>query len=225
MPTNMIDQAQGRALHLLDDGTDDLAELATPYDYFRLHIPSATLDRLVPESGLQRMRALSMPALRAPDPVMLGLTFSLRAALERAEAPTALFIEALIQSFHAYVVQAYGAAQGARRAALTPWQLKRVLAFIDANLDGDPTIADLAGECHLSPSHFSRAFRESTGLPPYRWLMRRRIERAKELLLEGGTELAEVALICGFVDQSHLNRNFVRFEGCSPGKWRRLRRN
>ncbi len=54
--------------------------------------------------------------------------------------------------------------------------------------------------------------------------MQRRVERAKELLLAGDLQIAHIALACGFTDQSHLNRVFTRFEGCGPGRWRRLRR-
>ncbi len=104
---------------------------------------------------------------------------------------------------------------------LAPWQLRRVHAFVDANLDADPSIADLAGECRLSPSHFARAFSRSVGTPPHRWLVNHRIERAKELLRDGGHELAQIALTCGFVDQSHFTRAFVRSVGQSPGRWRR----
>jgi AraC family transcriptional regulator len=92
-------------------------------------------------------------------------------------------------------------------------------------MDDDPSIADLAQECRLSASHFARAFRQATGMPPHQWLTKRRVERAKELLLEGSLDLAQIALVRGFVDQSHLSRIFARSEGYSPGKWRRLRRN
>ena len=98
-------------------------------------------------------------------------------------------------------------------------------AFIDAHLCGDPSVSDLARECRLSASHFARAFRQSTGMAPHRWIMKRRMERAKELLLEGELDLVQVALTTGFFDQSHFTRYFRRSEGHSPGKWRRLRRN
>ena len=111
------------------------------------------------------------------------------------------------------------------RAGLAPWQIRRAYAFIEAHLDADPSISDLARECRLSASHFARAFRQSVGMTPHHWLMSRRIERAKKFLLEGDLELAQIALACGFVDQSHLTRNFTRHEGYSPGKWRWLRGN
>ena len=79
----------------------------------------------------------------------------------------------------------------------------------------------LAEECGLSPRHFARAFRQSTGVPPHRWLMRHRVQRAKELLRRQALSLADIALRCGFADQSHFTRVFSREVGFSPGQWRR----
>src|SRR5712671_203665 len=141
---------------------------------------------------------------------------------------TALLLEAIALAFHAHVVHRYGDGLGSETSVstgLARWQLRRACAFIDAHLDGDPSIADLARECRLSASHFARAFRQATGMPPHQWLTKRRVERAKGLLLEGSLDLAQIALVCGFVDQSHLTRVFARCEGHSPGKWRRLRHN
>jgi AraC-like DNA-binding protein len=79
----------------------------------------------------------------------------------------------------------------------------------------------LAEQCGLSVNYFSRAFKECTGLPPHQWLIRRRIEVARALLSNPDISLAEVALICGFADQSHFTRVFSRVMGISPGAWRR----
>jgi AraC-like DNA-binding protein len=73
----------------------------------------------------------------------------------------------------------------------------------------------------LSAKHFARAFRQSTGVPPHRWLIEKRIERAKALLLGGGLSLAEIALACGFADQSHFTAAFRRGTGITPGAYRR----
>ena len=67
-------------------------------------------------------------------------------------------------------------------------------------------------------------FKQATGVAPYRWLTKQRVERAKELLQDPGRELADIAQRCGFVDQSHFTRVFSRSEGYSPGRWRRLHR-
>jgi AraC family transcriptional regulator len=73
----------------------------------------------------------------------------------------------------------------------------------------------------LSAGYFARTFRRTISVTPHQWLIRKRVERAPELLLRGRLELAEVALVCGFVDQSHLSRVFA---GVSPGRWRQWNR-
>jgi AraC family transcriptional regulator len=70
-------------------------------------------------------------------------------------------------------------------------------------------------------SHFSRAFRRTMGVAPHNWLLMRRVEVAKEKLRENRLSLSDVALACGFADQSHLTRVFARTVGVSPGAWRR----
>jgi AraC family transcriptional regulator len=102
---------------------------------------------------------------------------------------------------------------------LTPLQLRRVRDSIETRLDQDISLAQLANDCGLSTSHFARAFARSTGIPPHRWLTRRRVERAKELMHTDAT-LAEIALMCGFSDQSHLTRVFAQVAGVTPGRWR-----
>jgi AraC family transcriptional regulator len=68
---------------------------------------------------------------------------------------------------------------------------------------------------------FSRAFKQSTGIPPHQWLLDRRVETAKDLLRRSCLSLTDIALTCGFSDQSHFTRVFVRACGVSPGVWRR----
>ena len=77
-------------------------------------------------------------------------------------------------------------------------------------LDGDISLAELANECRWSRSHFGRAFRKTTGHPPHAWLLRRRVEDAERLLVESETPISEIALACGFADQSHLTKVFSK---------------
>ncbi len=94
-----------------------------------------------------------------------------------------------------------------------------------AHLAEDIGLDDLAAIADLSAKHFARAFRQSTGMPPHRWLIERRIDRAKALLMEGDLNLAEIALTCGFADQSHFTAAFRKSVGATPGIFRRdLRR-
>ena len=104
---------------------------------------------------------------------------------------------------------------------LAPWQLRRVTDFMRDNLPDTLQLAQLAAISGLSPSHFGRAFKGSTGLPPHRWHLTLRIERARSMLTDAGASLADVACATGFADQSHFTRVFSKVVGMSPGAWRR----
>ena len=93
-----------------------------------------------------------------------------------------------------------------------------------SHLDEAVPLAELARACKLSPSHFARAFRQTTGRPPHRWLVEQRIEKAKQLLVDTTLSLAQIAQNCGFADQSHFTRVFAQLVQSSPGQWRRHRR-
>jgi AraC family transcriptional regulator len=85
-------------------------------------------------------------------------------------------------------------------------------------------LRDLADAAGLSPSHFARGFKASTGLPPHRYLIRLRIEHGQALLRDTDLPIAEVAAACGFAHQEHLTRAFGRWVGTTPACYRRLRR-
>jgi AraC-like DNA-binding protein len=212
--------------YLFDLSDNPTVGLSTPFSTVRLNISQSTLDALAHERGLRRASGLRARSLGYPDPVMHGLAETLVAAMEQPGDGTSLFVDYIALAFHAHVLRTYGnAAVGPTRGGLAPWQLRRACDFMEANLDGDPSIADVAAECALSSSYFAKAFKQETGLPPHAWLSMRRIARAKQLLSATSVELAEIALACGFVDQSHFSRTFLKSEGCSPGRWRRFQRN
>ena len=108
-----------------------------------------------------------------------------------------------------------------QRGGLSAWQLRRATRYL-ATRTGEPaSVAEVAARLGLSPSQFSRAFKASTGMPPYRWQLNFRIAKAQELLRYGGLPLAEVALATGFTEQSHFTRVFQKIVGASPGAWQR----
>lgn len=78
----------------------------------------------------------------------------------------------------------------------------------------------MASACGLSRSYFVKAFYQTTGLPPHRWLIVQRVERAKEWMRNSGLPLSMIADACGFTDQSHFSRTFTRLTGVSPRRWR-----
>jgi AraC-like DNA-binding protein len=212
---------------LIDLSERPVVSLDIPFDSIRFYITQVALDEMANEAGIRRVKGLYAPNFGARDLVMFGLAQALAGAMEEPGDGTAMFSDCIALAFFAHIVRAYGSVPAAgknARGGLASWQLQRARDFITANLAGDPLISQVAHECGLSTSYFARAFKQATGVPPYRWLTKQRVEHAKELLRDPGRELADIAQLCGFVDQSHFTRVFSRSEGYSPGRWRRLHR-
>ena len=104
---------------------------------------------------------------------------------------------------------------------LTPGRRQRIADFIDAHLDRPLRVVEMAAHLGLSPSHFSRAFHFSMKVPPHRYLMARRLSKVQALLVTSNMPLAEIALLAGFCDQSHLSRYFRDRFGMTPRSFRR----
>jgi AraC family transcriptional regulator len=111
-----------------------------------------------------------------------------------------------------------------RRGSLAPWQIRRVKTFVEEHLDQSISIRDLSGVARLSSTHFARAFKHSFGEAPHAYIVRRRLRRARHLMLAGDIALSELAFACGFADQSHLCKVFRRTTGITPAAWRRMHR-
>ena len=118
--------------------------------------------------------------------------------------------------------QVIAAASG---TALIAWKRRRVLDHMEANLAMPLRNRELAALVDLSEFHFSVAFRNSVGAPPHEFLIRRRIERAQQLMLSTDMPLCDIAGECGLADQAHLSRLFRKVVGESPAAWRRSRTN
>jgi AraC family transcriptional regulator len=100
-------------------------------------------------------------------------------------------------------------------------QAKRALAYIEANLASKIGVTEISAMVELSKGHCCRAFKLTLGTSPMAFVSRRRIERAKLLMTSTSQGLSDIALACGFADQSHFSRCFNRMVGTSPGMWRR----
>lgn len=107
-----------------------------------------------------------------------------------------------------------------KAGGLAPWQLRRVIDYMDANLPHRIELDTLAALVNLSQAHFSRAFKISTGLAPYQWQLDARIRRAQQLLSASDASLGEVAHATGFADPVHFGRTFRKMMGLAPGAWR-----
>jgi AraC family transcriptional regulator len=106
---------------------------------------------------------------------------------------------------------------------LARWRLKRAIDYVEAQLDKPVTLADVASSAGLTRMHFAAQFRAATGLRPHEYLLRRRIERAQEMLLGTGMSLVDIALSVGFQTQAHFTSVFKRYTGQPPRAWRESR--
>jgi AraC family transcriptional regulator len=211
------------AVSILDLEQRPSALLTHPFDCLHFHVSRVVLDEIADDHGARRVEGLAWPH-GTVDPVTKHLASTILPALEQPEQTNRLFLDFAARALHAHFAQAYGGMRPAAMAkcgGLAPWQERRAKELISSRIEGDITLAELAGECRLSRSHFARAFKRTTGHSPHVWLLRRRVQIAKGLLTESMTPISEIALACGFADQSHLTKIFAKMVGVTPGAWRR----
>jgi AraC family transcriptional regulator len=227
-------KARGTERHFLGEGDSTMLDsseaptvtMHSSLDTVRLYVPRSSLQDFVREQFGSREVRLKPPQQVMRDPILYHLGACLSTLLERPEENNSLLIDHIALSLQHHLYQTCSAtpAWSARaRGGLASWQERRAKEAMDAGLDGEITIAQLADDCGLSTSQFARAFKQSTGCPPHRWLLQRRIKQAQDLLLTSDKTLAEIARACGFSDQSHLTRAFGQTVGSSPGSWRRTK--
>ncbi|PWT93333.1 MAG: AraC family transcriptional regulator [Proteobacteria bacterium] len=211
---------------IFDLRTNLASDLRDSFHAVDLYLPQRALDGIAAEAGVPRIDELRhRPGGTFDDPVLRNLLLSMRPSLAARPAEVApLMVDHVANAIAIHVAHTYGGmhARGhTRRGGLAPWQERRAKELLHANLSGRISLGALAAACELSVRHFTRAFRQSTSVSPHEWLQQHRLERAKELLARSSMHLAEIALDCGFADQSHFSRKFQRAVGATPGNWRR----
>jgi AraC family transcriptional regulator len=160
------------------------------------------------------------------DSLIQHISLALLAEAESQTPAGRLYAESLIQTLILHLLKNYSTAnlkQENAHGGLSGYKLRRVKEFIDANLEEDLSLAEIAAASDLSQYHFSRAFRASTGLTPQQYLMQQRVERAKELLANDNLPIIEISLRTGFKNQSHFTTLFRKFTKFTPKTWRELK--
>jgi len=218
------------ALNCLDLREAWSMDLSEPFDSFHAFIPLTAFDEVTAEMKRSRIDRLHCPiGVQHTDETMLNLARALHPALARPEHATTLFTDHVFLAMVTHLAGMYGGLDHGDRQAyaapkgrmLTPLQERRVTSRLLDDLAADTNLSELAALCGLSRSYFIRAFKQITGMPPYRWLLMQRVKRAKALLRGTKLPIAEIALACGFADQSHLTRVFSKAFRISPAAWRR----
>jgi AraC family transcriptional regulator len=154
---------------------------------------------------------------RSTDPTLHHIALALRAGVQTGAALDRMYGEALSTALAVHLLREYGAAvPGPKRRGLPREKLMRAVEYIQDQLDTELTVSGIAQAVCLSPYHFTRLFKESTGQSPYQYVVDARVKKAKELLTTGKLTISEAAHHVGFVDQSHLTRHFKRVFGLPP---------
>ena len=199
--------------------------LPNPFDALVLYVTQDDLDEVAYAHRAPRLEQLVWP-LGTFDPVVYHLGKSFLASLEQPHDASKIFLDHILHALNSHIVCSYSGVTISApkfRGGLSSLQMRRATELLEAHLDGDIALQQVAEACELSVSHFARAFKQTFRTPPYRWLIERRVERARDLMTNSRLPLADIAARCGFADQSALNRSFKRIHGVTPGIWRRGR--
>jgi AraC family transcriptional regulator len=173
---------------------------------------------LLPELGAAASRFEYLGGLQ--DPLLSQIVSSLAQEIEGGFADRIL-VESLGTALCIRIARRFvGHLPLPTSGGLSPERLKRVRDYVEAHLDDDLSLTVLADVACLSPYHFSRSFKQATGVGPQHYVIQSRLERAKRLLRQTHQPLALIAQEAGFADQSHLTQMFRREMGVTPGRFR-----
>lgn len=212
------------AVSVVDLEDQPQSRLSGRFEAVQFYVPRAALNELCRERGLAPIGHMVRPRAK-PDPLALHMASLLLPYIHGSAEASPLFVDHVAMAFLAHAARDYGGVNfaGPPRPSLSAAEQQRIEDFMRARLTDRLTIEDIAAAIDLTPRHFTAAFKQSFGSPPYRYLTQLRIEEAKRLIASSPLSLAEIAMQCGFSDQPHFTRVFSRAVGCSPGSWRRLR--
>lgn len=220
--------AESGSLTLVPAGTAFTWRTTGPIAFAHLYVRPRQLENAITrEFELEGRGASLIERVGCRDPLLESLFAKMIDEIQTAAGASALLLDSLFESFLLRLARGHSTrptAERLRAVSLAPHRLQRVLEFIEANLDRNVALADLVGAAGSSQYHFSRAFHEATGHSPYRYLIQRRIEYAKVLLMTSGDALEAVSSKCGFRSRHQFAVMFKRLVGVGPKRFRMTHR-
>jgi AraC family transcriptional regulator len=164
-----------------------------------------------------------IPHFHASDPLRHHLVLVLQAASTAAGEAEHVYADVLTNALAVHFLRRYATAVPSAPAAtggLSPHKLRHITTYIQEHLEQELSLVELAAAVQLSPTYFARQFKHTTGLAPHQYVVRCRIERARQLLVDTALPLIEVGQRVGFLDQSHFIAVFRRHVGMTPRAYR-----
>jgi AraC family transcriptional regulator len=190
--------------------------------YLRQSIYEAAVSEIY---GCDSSGAELVPRFAILDPLLEQLAIAITNALRDGSAGDGLYVDTIAQMMAVHLARTHSSRSRPTRILpakpLPSWKMRRVIEYIEDNLDGDLSLQAMAEEVDISPLYLARAFKAAVGQSPHQYVLARRIERAKELLRNTDLPVVDVSLSSGFSSQSHLSHWFIRQVGVSPAVYRR----
>lgn len=190
-----------------------------------LALPASLMNTVAEEHGYDPDRIAIRNRFQIRDAQLENICWALKAEMESDYPSGRLYVDSLGVSIASRLISAYSSVSPrkvAKTGGLGGRIFKQTLAYIEDHLADDLSLSRIASTTGISASHFKTLFRESAGVPVHQYVMQRRIERAKDLLMQGKLSILEIALATGFSHQSHMARHMRRSVGLSPRAMKRL---
>jgi len=195
-----------------------------PFDYLHYYFSKELLERIALDNSVSPAFQLQ-EVFFIEDLVVAQMTKSILAPIRHGERLDRLALDHVAMVLGAHTLQQHCGtpkfASGPRQG-LEAWQKIRTEEMLQASLEGNISVNELATACSLSESHFARRFRHTFGTSVHQYLIKLRIEHAKDLLSQTKRTLVEIASLSGFCDQPAFTRTFSRLEHMTPSRWRSL---
>jgi AraC family transcriptional regulator len=190
-----------------------------------LALTPSLLDTVAEEQGFDSRRVEIRNRFQIRDAQLENICWALKAEMETNYPSGRLYTDSLAVSVASRLISGHSSAAQrtiTKSGGLGGRKFKQTLAYIEDHLSGDLSLSRIASLTGVSPSHFKTLFRESAGVPVHQYVIQRRIERAKDLLMQNKLSITEIALTTGFSHQSHLARHMRRSVGLSPSAMKQL---
>ncbi|WP_130617274.1 AraC family transcriptional regulator [Dyella amyloliquefaciens] len=218
-------ERQGVRLHgqfcVVPAGSSTLWTMSHPARSLLLRLSPSLLRDTGEAMGLGEHHAALVPSIHIRDPQIEHIGWMMQAEDRDAYPSGRLFTDSLAAALAARLLalqSQHRRPQAPVPRALPTWRLNQVIEYIEAHLDQDLTLAELAAVAGFSVSHFKPLFREAVGKPAHRFVLERRVERARWLLQEARGSITEVAIEAGFAHASHMARCMRQVLGVSPSQ-------
>lgn len=203
------------AINIISAGALSFCHWDRPLTFTRLDISPTFLNETAQQLELPQPHIELHHAIHTHDPHILQVSQWMVNELQNSQVGGQLYADSLTNALAVHLLRNYTNGVSTD-PPLAQREVGQAIAYMQAHLASDISLADLAQAANLSASHLRRLFKRTTGIPPHQYLIQLRVERAQQLLQTGRHTISDVAIQVGFTDQSHLHRHFKRIHGVTP---------